>query len=199
MTKLKNGLLALALVPAAAFAADQGLLSMVMPDAKVIAGIHVESGRNSQFGQYVLTHMQLDDENFKKFMAETGFDPRRDLTEIVMASNWAADANGRWLVLARGIFNAARIASSVKVNGGNVAEFQGVNIFSGNNTSGNTRTDNPKWRIRSSPFWISRQRRWATWNRSKPPSYAFRVNPALPRLRSAIRSTTLAPTTTFGL
>src|SRR5438477_6379340 len=144
MTKLKNALLAFALAQATLMAADQSLLSMVMPDAKVIAGIHVESGRNSLFGQYVLSHMQLDDENFKKLMAETGFDPRRDLTEIVLASNWAADANGRWLVLARGFFNAARIASSVKVNGGNLAEFQGVSIFSGNNTSGNTRTDNPK-------------------------------------------------------
>src|SRR5437763_1883327 len=139
MTKLKNVLLAFALVQATALAADQGLLSMVMPDAKVIAGIHVESGRNSLFGQYVLSHMQLDDENFKKLMAETGFDPRRDLTEIVLASNWAADANGRWLLLARGFFNAARIASSVKASGGSVAEFQGVSIFSG--STGNTRTD----------------------------------------------------------
>jgi hypothetical protein len=142
MTKFGNGLVAFALVQAAALAADQGLLSMVMPDAKVIAGIHVESGKNSPFGQYVLSHMQLDDENFKKFMAETGFDPRRDLTDIVMASNWAADTNGRWLVLARGFFNPARIASTVKVSGGSVTDFQGLSIFSGDSkASGDTKTD----------------------------------------------------------
>lgn len=137
MTKLKKGLLAIALLQATAFAADQGLLSLAMPDARVIAGIHVESGRNSLFGQYVLSHMQLDDDNFKKFMAETGFDPRRDLTEIVMASNWAGDVNGRWLVLARGFFNTARITSSVKASGGSVTDFQGVSIFSGDIPSSN--------------------------------------------------------------
>jgi hypothetical protein len=124
-------LLALALAPAAALAANPGLLSMVMPDAKVIAGIQVDSGRNSPFGQYVLSHMQLDDEDFKKFMAETGFDPRHDLNEIVMASNWS-DTGGRWLVLAHGFFNTARIASAVQANGGSVENFQGVSIFSGN-------------------------------------------------------------------
>jgi hypothetical protein len=136
MTKFMNGLLAFALLAftmfqATALAADAGLLSLVMPDAKVIAGIQVESGRNSPFGQYVLSHMQLDDENFNKFMADTGFDPRRDLSEIVMASNWAADTNGRWLVLTRGFFNTARIANSVHANGGSVTDFQGVSIFSG--------------------------------------------------------------------
>jgi hypothetical protein len=103
---------------------------MLMPDAKVVAGIQVDSGRSSKFGQYVLSHMQLDDEGFKKFIADTGFDPRRDVTEIVMASNWNGDANARWLVLARGVFNSARITSTVQANGGTVTTFQGVGLLS---------------------------------------------------------------------
>ena len=129
MLKLTNSLLALALSQVAVFAADPGLLRMLMPDAKVVAGIQVDSGKTSTFGQYVLSHMQLDDENFKKFIADTGFDPRKDVTEILMASNWSGEANARWLVLARGVFNSARITSSVQANGGSVTLFQGVNVL----------------------------------------------------------------------
>jgi len=119
---------------AGAFAADQGLLSMVMPDAKVVAGVQVDASKNSLFGQYVLSHMQVDDKNFTKLLADTGFDPRRDVTEIVMASNWSGDANARWLVLARGFFNATRIASAVQTNGGNIVSFSGINLLGGSVT-----------------------------------------------------------------
>src|SRR5450755_169266 len=81
------GSLALALQATAFAAADPALLRLLMPDAKVIAGLQVEQTKNSQFGQYVLSHMQVEDAGFKKFIAQTGFDPRRDVTEIVMASN----------------------------------------------------------------------------------------------------------------
>ncbi len=130
MLKFRNTVLALVFCQAAVFAADQGLLRMLMPDAKVVSGIQVDASKTSKFGQYVLSHMQLDDESFKKFIADTGFDPRRDVTEILMASNWSGEANARWLVLARGAFNSARIASSVQANGGAVTSFQGVNLLS---------------------------------------------------------------------
>ena len=38
----------------AANAADTQLLSMVMPDAKVVAGVNVDSAKASPFGRYVL-------------------------------------------------------------------------------------------------------------------------------------------------
>ena len=89
MIKLRNfGTLILALQIAAFAAVDPGLLRLVMPDAKVIAGLQVRETKNSVFGQYVLSHMQIEDAGFKKFIAQTGFDPRRDVTEILMASNW---------------------------------------------------------------------------------------------------------------
>ena len=81
------------------------------------------------------SHMQVEDENFKKFIADTGFDPRRDVTEIVIASNWTGDSNGRWLVLGRGFFNAARITASVQANGGIVANFSGVNLLGSSEAS----------------------------------------------------------------
>ncbi len=130
MIKLRNTVLGFALCQAAVFGADQELLRMLMPDAKVIAGMQVDSGKTSKFGQYVLSHMQLDDESFKKFIADTGFDPRRDVSEIVMGSNWSGDAEARWLVLARGVFNSDSIARAVQANGGVVTSFQGVRLLS---------------------------------------------------------------------
>ena len=132
-------ILTILLAPAVVNAADPGLLRLVMPDAKVIAGLQVDSTRNSLFGQFVLSHMQLDDEGFKKFVADTGFDPRRDLREIVMASNWeSAIPQSRWLVLAKGQFDASRIRQAVQANGRSVSSFQGVEIYP---FSGRAKTD----------------------------------------------------------
>ncbi len=131
MIKLRNfGPLLLALQVAAFGAVDPGLLRLVMPDAKVIAGLQVRETKNSLFGQYVLAHMQVEDAAFKKFIADTGFDPRRDVTEIVMASNWEqATPESRWLVAARGTFNVPQIKDAAKANGGAIADYQGVGIL----------------------------------------------------------------------
>jgi hypothetical protein len=131
MTKVRNTLFALLIAPIGMLAADQSLLNMVMPDAKVVAGLQVDSAKSSAFGQYVLAHMQPDDPGFKKFMADTGFDPRRDLREVVLASNWENNTpDSRFLVLARGAFDPGKIATLVQANGGTVTNFQGVSVLS---------------------------------------------------------------------
>lgn len=130
MVKLRAVLVLVLAVQVAAFAADPGLLRLVMPDAKVIAGLQVDQTRNSLFGQFVLSHMQVEDEAFKKFIAQTGFDPRRDVSEILMASNWEqATPQSRWLVLARGAFNPKLVATAAQANGGAVHNFRGVDIL----------------------------------------------------------------------
>src|SRR5579863_9267734 len=131
MTKVRNALFALLIAPIGMLAADQSLLNMVMPDAKVVAGLQVDSAKSSVFGQYVLSHMQPDDAGFKKFMADTGFDPRRDLREVVLASNWENNTpDSRFLVLARGAFDPGKIIALAQANGGTVTNFQGVSILS---------------------------------------------------------------------
>src|SRR5579863_5796692 len=111
-------ILTVLLVPATLCAADAGLLRLVMPDAKVIAGLQVDRTRDSAFGQFVLSHMQLSDESFKKLIAETGFDPRRDVTELMIASNWESSSpESRWLVLAKGAFDLQKIQTAAQSNG----------------------------------------------------------------------------------
>ncbi|MBV8818685.1 MAG: hypothetical protein JO022_10045 [Acidobacteriaceae bacterium] len=122
--------LVLLIAQSGAWAADAALLGLVMPDAKAIAGVQVAQAKASPFGQYVLTHMQPDDASFTQFMTQTGFDPRRDLTEIVMASNATTDLTEHFLVVARGSFDLAKITAAAKQNGGRLDTFMGVTIVS---------------------------------------------------------------------
>jgi hypothetical protein len=117
-------------VQAAALAADPGLLRMVMPDAKVVAGIQVAKTRDSLFGQFVLSHMQVDDAGFKQFIAETGLDPAHDVNEILIASNWQSSSpESRWLVMARGVFDLHKIGHAAEAHGSHVTNFQGAELY----------------------------------------------------------------------
>ena len=68
-------------------AADPQLLNLVMPDAKVLAGVNVEQAKGTQFGQYVLNQLQTHDADMQQLVALTGFDPRRDVRELLVASD----------------------------------------------------------------------------------------------------------------
>src|ERR1700721_2158632 len=110
MTKVYRlaGLLAL---PLGAFAADPALLQMVMPDSQVVAGLQVTQAKGSLFG-YVLSHLSVNDTKLQEFTAETGFNPTQDVSEMVIASNWKPNTPAnRWLVLADGTFNVAKITA----------------------------------------------------------------------------------------
>jgi hypothetical protein len=128
MTKFTRLALCLAM-PLGAFAADPALLQMVMPDAKVVAGLGVTQAKNSVFGQFVLSQLSVNDTQLEQFTSQTGFDPRQDVSEIVIASNWEQKTPGnRWLILADGAFNVAKITAAVEANGGTPAAYQGVTL-----------------------------------------------------------------------
>lgn len=115
-----------------AMAADSSLLSLVMPDAKVVTGIEVSQSQSSPFGQYVLSQIQLG-ANFDKVTEAIGFDPRRDLQEVVAA---AADASQTTpqaqtgLVLGRGKFQPARISTAALLAGATTTTYKGFEILS---------------------------------------------------------------------
>jgi hypothetical protein len=96
---------------ATAFAADPELLNLVMPNAKLVAGVNVTTAKTSAFGQFLLA--QIAAKPIPPIVAATGFDPRADLTGLLFAS--AEDpSNPGGLALARGIFNVDQIVSSVR-------------------------------------------------------------------------------------
>src|ERR1044071_6161978 len=98
-------------------AADPQLLSLVMPDATVLAGVNVDQARTSPFGQYVLSQVGAQTSaKLQELTTLTGFDPTRDVHELLAASNGDA-AKHAGLVVARGSFDPARIAALVALKG----------------------------------------------------------------------------------
>lgn len=114
-------------------AADPQLIGLLMPDAKVVAGINVEQAKNSPFGQYLLTRTPGPDQGFQKLTALTGFDPRRDLQEVLMASR-GEPGQHTGLVVARGTFDSARIFGAARLNGQVTTLYNGVEMVSGKNS-----------------------------------------------------------------
>ena len=112
-------------------AADQQLLNMVMPDAKIIAGINVDSARNSPLGSFLLSQLPASDPGFQKFVDASGFNPRTDLQELLVATTGApattpgAATTGavefagqlKGLIMARGNFNVDKISALAQMDG----------------------------------------------------------------------------------
>jgi len=129
MAILKRTLL-MALAACSAFAADSSLLSLVSPDTKVIAGIRVDRTTSSQFGQFLLNQAQHGDADFNKFVAATGFDPRRDLTEVIAASV-DGHQKGHGMVVAHGTFDISRLLAQARLHGAAITNYKDVQVVVG--------------------------------------------------------------------
>src|SRR5437879_488876 len=97
-------------------AADPMLLNLLMPDAKVVAGVNVEQAKGTRFGQYILNQMQTADAHMQELVALTGFDPRRDVRELLVASDGVPKGHNG-LALARGNFEVAKITAAASLHG----------------------------------------------------------------------------------
>lgn len=129
MIRLRVALI-FALIAAVPAVAESQLLPLIGPEAKVVGGINVDRTAASLFGQFLLSQIQEDDADFRKFIEATGFDPRRDLREVVFAS--ASGPTGQHqpgLVLARGTFNGPQIFAVAKTDGSTVSRYKGVDLL----------------------------------------------------------------------
>jgi hypothetical protein len=116
-------------------AVDPGLLALVTPDAKALVGVQVAQTVASPFGQYLFSQIP-NDGNVDKVMSAIGFDPRRDIQELLAASGDNPDAA---VVLGRGNFQPAKIATAAKLAGAVSSSYRGFEILSGpNNAAGNS-------------------------------------------------------------
>ena len=116
----------LSVFAAALPAADPQLMKLVMADVKVMSDVNVMQAKLSPFGQFLLS--QMESSQVQQFAAETGFDPRQDLIELLLVSNGAPGA-GNSLVLASGVFNLAKIAAAATANGATQETYKGVAII----------------------------------------------------------------------
>ncbi len=112
-------------------AADSQLLSLVMPDAKVLAGVNVDQAKATPFGLYVLTQIQsTNNTGLQELIALTGFDPTRDVHELLAASSATAGSkSATGLVLARGNFSVDTITNLAKSKGAVIETVNGVNVL----------------------------------------------------------------------
>jgi hypothetical protein len=130
---VKQGLAIFMLVAGPILAADSALINLVPADAKVVAGIQVDRATGSRIGQHLLSQLKDDDPDFRKFVTAGGFDPRRDLREVVLASTAGPD-KGHGLVLARGVFDASRLVALARTSGATVQKYQGLDVITGPGT-----------------------------------------------------------------
>ncbi len=116
-----------------AFGADPRLLNLVMPDATTLAGANITNAEITPFGQYILTQVtsSVNDE-LQTFVTTTGFDPRRDVSEILAASSGNTTAPSG-LVLAIGNFNVPQITAAITAKAPTqaVQTYNGATIISG--------------------------------------------------------------------
>jgi hypothetical protein len=113
-------------------AADSQLLNLVMPDAKVLAGVNVDQAKTSPMGQYVLNQVQAQhNAHLQEIATLTGFDPTQHVSEVLVATSGGADSKSG-LLLARGTFDVGRIlkAAADAKNGPTATVYNGVTILS---------------------------------------------------------------------
>jgi hypothetical protein len=124
------------LVAGSAYGADPKLLNLVMPEAQIMAGVNVTTAKISPFGQFILGRIGSmeaagTDPGFQKFIEATGFDPRKDVAEVLLAST-GDRSNPGGLILAKGAFNVALMVEAAKKqdHGPVVSTYAGATLFS---------------------------------------------------------------------
>jgi hypothetical protein len=109
---------------------DPGLLGLVMPDAKALAGVQVDQAQASAFGRYLLGQFQAGGD-FDKMVAASGFDPRRDLHEVLAATT----ADNHSLVLVRAVFQPSKITALAIAGGATSSSYRGIEVLTGKNSA----------------------------------------------------------------
>jgi hypothetical protein len=105
-----GALLAMAAAVPLSAAVDPELLEMVPPDTRLLIGVQVQQTLSSPFGHFMLSQMPDQSAVLLQLAATTGFDLRRDLREVLLASD---GRRGKLLrdgvLLARGAFQMDRL------------------------------------------------------------------------------------------
>jgi hypothetical protein len=110
------------------WAAEPSLLDLAPPESDLLVGLSLENIRGTDLGQFLLLQVKPDNPQFKAFVAKAGFDPLRDVDEILLAAP-AKGGKSRGLLLARGAFDATRFAELAVEPGTSTSAYRGVQIL----------------------------------------------------------------------
>jgi len=116
-----------ALIPAAP-AADSSLLGLAPAGSDVLVGINVKQILESKLGKLITAQVAGPGHpEFKEFVEKAGFDPLRDLDEVLIAA--PAKQNPNALLLLRGHFDTAKLSQLAVAGGMKGADYHGVRIL----------------------------------------------------------------------
>jgi hypothetical protein len=127
-THLVVALAAFAACLPAASAADSSLLALAPPGSEVLVGINLKQIRGSSLGEMLLAQAGPNNAQFKTFVEQAGFDPVRDVDEVLVAIP-AKSGKPNGFVLVRGTFDAARFAKLAAGAGATATDYHGVQIY----------------------------------------------------------------------
>ena len=131
---MKHAMLGLAAVAALftapARATDATLLTLIPPDAKVVAGVRAAQAASSPFGQFVLSHLGPGAQGLQSLIKVSGFDPTHDVSELLMATA-TPGTRGQGIISARGVFDPAKIDSLAKAHGCTSGSIMGITTYKG--------------------------------------------------------------------
>lgn len=112
---------------AGAVGAQVRLLDLVMPDARFLAGVDIERVRASRIAQELWAQLQGRERELAELTRQTGFDPLRDLSEVLIAS--AGGTKPSVLFIARGAFDRTDLAQVARGRISGRETYQGVEIL----------------------------------------------------------------------
>ncbi|MGP0075134.1 MAG: hypothetical protein ACLPWF_24755 [Bryobacteraceae bacterium] len=98
------------------------LEALVPADTVVVLGLNLAAIRNTSVYQKLITRVPLP--QLDRFAQQTGLDPRKDLSEVLLCSN-GKDA----LLLVRGQFRVPDLEARIKSNGGSASSYKGHPVF----------------------------------------------------------------------
>jgi hypothetical protein len=116
------------LAPSAA-ALDPALIDFIMPDARLVVGVDIAQMRSSPLNASFTNSVQGANPELQKLMAAAGFDPMRDLQELIFASP-GLGKNPPALLVARGSFDTAKLRAFAESAGSKITDFKGVPLLS---------------------------------------------------------------------
>ncbi|MEQ1948225.1 MAG: hypothetical protein ABL995_13610 [Bryobacteraceae bacterium] len=109
-------------------AIDPALLDLTPPGTKVLVGMNVEQSMQSSFGQFALSKLP-ENHDLQQFIAATGFDFRRDLRQILIASDGSnSPTTGRALVSVRGRFQPGKVMGIAGLSGAKSTDYGGIAV-----------------------------------------------------------------------
>ncbi len=134
--QLRNSILCLVLLGAIpGLAVDPAMMNLVSPESKVVTGMDIDRMKNSPFGQYLMSQMKLMEEDGRRFMDTIGFDPSRDLREVLASVNDVEAKSSGGVLMIRGTFDETKVAAFAATSGASMTSHQGVRMITPHNGS----------------------------------------------------------------